>query len=200
MYSIQCQHKATDTLTLCVLITNSLWSHVTESNCSLATAVDEQVTGRRMKFCCRYHLRQLLHVCWLYIYYVCSHRGWSKNNRWFTNDTKFITKLQGNSDSTSDVTVSKLAIKTHKWKKLFANNYHKPKYSTAEKQQIEPKLFCGKLNKHNLQISVQYQVVTMNWHHIITAVNFAISHQRKCFCHHLFWQFKSYELTKSLQR
>lgn len=65
-------------LTFCMLITNGLRSHITQSNCALAAAVHKQVASGRMKFCSCYDFGQLLHVCRLYIYNVCLQR-WSRS-------------------------------------------------------------------------------------------------------------------------
>lgn len=57
-------------LTLGMLVTECLLSHVTQSNDTLAAAVSEDVTVSGVKLCCCDHLIQLLHVGWLQVYNV----------------------------------------------------------------------------------------------------------------------------------
>lgn len=57
-------------LTFGVSVTQSRRSHVTQSYCPLAAAIDEGVAVMRMEFCSCNHFCQLFHVCWFYIYNI----------------------------------------------------------------------------------------------------------------------------------
>lgn len=58
-------------LTFGVPVAEGRGSHVTEAQGPLAAAVHEQVAVLRVKLCCRYHLRQVLHVGGFDVYNVC---------------------------------------------------------------------------------------------------------------------------------
>ena len=54
-----------------MFVTQGLLSHVTETNCALAAAVDEEVAADGVELRRGDHLGQLLHVGRLYIHNVC---------------------------------------------------------------------------------------------------------------------------------
>lgn len=66
-----CALHGNTTLTFCVPVTEGRGSHVTEAQGPLAAAVHKQVAVLRVKLCCCYHLRQVLHVGGFDVYNVC---------------------------------------------------------------------------------------------------------------------------------
>lgn len=63
-------HNLSSMLTFGVFVTKRRGPHVTEAQGSLAAAVHKQVAVLRVKLCCCYHLRQILHVGGFDVYNV----------------------------------------------------------------------------------------------------------------------------------